>query len=112
MGQFSNAGHTDITVRTCENFVTHCDCGYYNGVAFNRNIQYGDNCAAQILSFVITWLNRLTQANEVIPTVSAMEKVPVDENDQPLEEEEGAGEAEKGKGENTAEDEDNDKVGP
>ncbi|CAI9758484.1 unnamed protein product [Fraxinus pennsylvanica] len=31
--------HCDITPRTCENFITLCECGYYNGVAFHRNIR-------------------------------------------------------------------------
>lgn len=32
--------HCDITPRTCENFITLCERGYYNGVAFHRNIRY------------------------------------------------------------------------
>lgn len=31
--------HCDITPRTCENFITLCDRGFYNGVAFHRNIR-------------------------------------------------------------------------
>ncbi|KAK8995755.1 hypothetical protein V6N11_076014 [Hibiscus sabdariffa] len=31
--------HCDITLRTCENFITLCECGYYNGMAFHRNIR-------------------------------------------------------------------------
>lgn len=31
--------HCDIAPRTCENFVTLCERGYYNGVAFHRNIR-------------------------------------------------------------------------
>jgi peptidyl-prolyl cis-trans isomerase-like protein 2 len=31
--------HCDITPRTCENFVTHCENGYYNGVIFHRSIR-------------------------------------------------------------------------
>eukprot|EP00249_Psilotum_nudum_P018745 c26942_g1_i1 orf=344-2128(+) len=31
--------HCDITPRTCENFITLCDRGYYNGVIFHRNIR-------------------------------------------------------------------------
>lgn len=34
--------HCDITPRTCENFITLCERGYYNGVAFHRNIRYDD----------------------------------------------------------------------
>lgn len=31
--------HCDITPRTCENFITLCERGYYNGVIFHRNIR-------------------------------------------------------------------------
>lgn len=31
--------HCDITPRTCENFITLCERGYYNGVAFHRSIR-------------------------------------------------------------------------
>ncbi|KAJ3702865.1 hypothetical protein LUZ61_006570 [Rhynchospora tenuis] len=31
--------HCDITPRTCENFITHCENGYYNGVIFHRSIR-------------------------------------------------------------------------
>lgn len=31
--------HCDMTPRTCENFLTLCERGYYNGVAFHRNIR-------------------------------------------------------------------------
>ncbi|KAH7307443.1 hypothetical protein KP509_22G058800 [Ceratopteris richardii] len=31
--------HCDITPRTCENFLTLCERGYYNGVIFHRNIR-------------------------------------------------------------------------
>lgn len=34
--------HCDITPRACENFITLCERGYYNGVAFHRNIRYSD----------------------------------------------------------------------
>lgn len=34
--------HCDITPRTCENFITLCEQGYYNGVKFHRNIRYID----------------------------------------------------------------------
>lgn len=33
--------HCDITPRACENFITHCENGYYNGVIFHRSIRYG-----------------------------------------------------------------------
>lgn len=32
--------HCDITPRACENFITLCERGYYNGVGFHRNIRY------------------------------------------------------------------------
>ena len=32
--------HCDITPRTCENFLTLCERGYYDGVIFHRNIRY------------------------------------------------------------------------
>lgn len=35
--------HCDIAPRTCENFITLCERGYYNGVAFHRNIRYHFN---------------------------------------------------------------------
>lgn len=35
--------HCDITPRTCENFITLCERGYYNGVAFHRSIRYDDH---------------------------------------------------------------------
>ncbi|XP_077233455.1 plant U-box 49 [Tasmannia lanceolata] len=31
--------HCDITPRTCENFITHSERGYYNGIAFHRSIR-------------------------------------------------------------------------
>eukprot|EP00250_Pteridium_aquilinum_P017050 c23429_g1_i3 orf=719-1915(+) len=31
--------HCDLTPRTCENFLTLCEKGYYNGVIFHRNIR-------------------------------------------------------------------------
>ncbi|XP_042379068.1 peptidyl-prolyl cis-trans isomerase CYP65-like [Zingiber officinale] len=31
--------HCDITPRACENFITHCENSYYNGVAFHRSIR-------------------------------------------------------------------------
>lgn len=34
--------HCDITPRTCENFITLCERGYYNGIAFHRNIRYSE----------------------------------------------------------------------
>lgn len=32
--------HCDRTPRACENFITLCERGYYNGLAFHRNIRY------------------------------------------------------------------------
>lgn len=32
--------HCDIAPRACENFITLCEQGYYNGVAFHRSIKY------------------------------------------------------------------------
>lgn len=34
--------HCDIAPRACENFITLCERGYYNGVAFHRSIRYSD----------------------------------------------------------------------
>ncbi|KAF9621189.1 hypothetical protein IFM89_016683 [Coptis chinensis] len=31
--------HCDITPRACENFITLCERGYYNGIVFHRNIR-------------------------------------------------------------------------
>lgn len=31
--------HADYVPKTCENFVTHCHNGYYNGTKFHRNIR-------------------------------------------------------------------------
>lgn len=31
--------HCDLTPKTCENFITHCENGYYNGVIFHRVIK-------------------------------------------------------------------------
>lgn len=41
--------HCDITPRTCENFITLCERGYYNGVAFHRNIRYDNNLLCEFL---------------------------------------------------------------
>ncbi|XWS41770.1 hypothetical protein CRYUN_Cryun17cG0111700 [Craigia yunnanensis] len=169
--------HCDITPRTCENLVTLCERGYYNGVAFHRNIrnfmiQGGDPTGtgrggesiwgkpfkvelnSKLLHSgrgVVSMANSGTHTNGSqffilyksanhlnfkhtvfggvvggLATLSAMEKVPVDDDDRPLEEikiisvtvfvnpymepdEEEV--EEKGKGEKAAEDEDNDKVG-
>ncbi|KAK3930948.1 RING-type E3 ubiquitin-protein ligase PPIL2 [Frankliniella fusca] len=31
--------HSDIVPKTCENFLKHCDSGYYNGTKFHRSIR-------------------------------------------------------------------------
>ncbi|KAL4377825.1 hypothetical protein GQ457_02G008390 [Hibiscus cannabinus] len=171
--------HCDITPRTCENFVTLCERGYYNGVAFHRSIRnfmiqggdptgtgrggesiwgkpFNDELNSKLLhsgrgvvsmansgphtngsQFFILYksANHLNFKHTVfggvvggLPTLSAMEKVPVDDNDKPLEEikiisvtvfvnpysepdEEEEEEKEKSNGEKAAEDEDNDKIG-
>ncbi|KAB2051917.1 hypothetical protein ES319_A12G085100v1 [Gossypium barbadense] len=129
--------HCDITPRTCENFLTFCDQGYYNGVAFHRNIRnfmiqggdptgtgrggesiwgkpFNDELNSKLLhsrrgvvsmansgphtngsQFFILYksANHLNFKHTVfggvvggLTTLSAMEKVPVDDNDKPLEE--------------------------
>jgi len=32
--------HCDITPLACENFITLCERGYYNGIDFHRSIRY------------------------------------------------------------------------
>ncbi|GKU94899.1 hypothetical protein SLEP1_g8323 [Rubroshorea leprosula] len=169
--------HCDITPRTCENFITLCERGYYNGVIFHRNIRnfmiqggdptgtgrggesiwgkpFKDEVNSKLLhsgrgvvsmansgphtngsQFFILYksANHLNFKHTVfggvvggLTTLAAMEKVPVDDNDQPLEEikinsitvfvnpytePDEEGEEEKGKNEKNAEDEENDKVG-
>ena len=46
--------HCDITPRACENFITLCENGYYNGVAFHRSIRY--DAAADCSSIMIILL--------------------------------------------------------
>ncbi|MBA0592150.1 peptidyl-prolyl cis-trans isomerase CYP65 isoform X2 [Gossypium raimondii] len=169
--------HCDITPRTCENFITLCDRGYYNGVAFHRNIRnfmiqggdptgtgrggesiwgkpFNDELNSKLLhsgrgvvsmansgphtngsQFFILYksANHLNFKHTVfggvvggLTTLSAMEKVPVDDNDKPLEEikivsvtvfvnpylePDEEEEKEKSNGDKAAEDEDNDKIG-
>jgi hypothetical protein len=31
--------HCDLVPRACENFITHCENGYYDNVIFHRNIK-------------------------------------------------------------------------
>ncbi|KAI8534819.1 hypothetical protein RHMOL_Rhmol10G0126200 [Rhododendron molle] len=168
--------HCDITPRACENFITLCERGYYNGVAFHRNIRnfmiqggdptgtgkggesiwgkpFKDEVDSRLLHsgrgvvsmansgphtngsqfFILyksaTHLNfKHTVFGGVVGgllTLSAMEKVPVDDDDRPLEEIKITGvtvfvnpytepdeeDEKKEKEEKIAEDEDNDKVG-
>nr|CAD1837812.1 unnamed protein product [Ananas comosus var. bracteatus] len=167
--------HCDITPRTCENFITHCENGYYNGVIFHRSIrnfmiQGGDptgtgkggqsiwgkpfkdepnsklvHSGRGVVSmansgphtngsqFFILYksANHLNFKHTVfgmvvggLTTLSAMEKVPVDDDDRPLEEikiinatvfvnpyAEPDEEEEKAAEEKKAVDDDNDKIG-
>ncbi|KAK2983294.1 LOW QUALITY PROTEIN: hypothetical protein RJ640_030573, partial [Escallonia rubra] len=167
--------HCDITPRTCENFLSLCERGYYNGVAFHRNIRnfmiqggdptgtgsggesiwgkpFKDEVNSKLLhtgrgvvsmansgphtngsQFFILYksANHLNFKHTVfggvvggLPALSIMEKVPVDDNDRPLEEikiisvtvfvnpyTESDEEEEKANDVKVAEDEENDKVG-
>ncbi|KAJ8498461.1 hypothetical protein OPV22_009013 [Ensete ventricosum] len=129
--------HCDITPRTCENFITLCENGYYNGVPFHRNIRnfmiqggdptgtgkggqsiwgkpFKDELNSKLLhsgrgvvsmansgphtngsQFFILYksANHLNFKHTVFGSVvgglnalAAMEKVPVDDDDRPLEE--------------------------
>lgn len=129
--------HCDITPRACENFITLCERGYYNGVIFHRNIRnfmiqggdptgtgkggesiwgkaFKDEVHSKLLhsgrgvvsmansgphsngsQFFILYksANHLNFKHTVfggvvggLTTLSAMEKVPVDDDDRPLEE--------------------------
>ncbi|KAH6784740.1 plant U-box 49 [Perilla frutescens var. hirtella] len=168
--------HCDITPRTCENFVTLCERGYYNGVAFHRNIRnfmiqggdptgtgrggesiwgkpFKDEVNSKLLhsgrgvvsmansgphtngsQFFILYksANHLNFKHTVfgmvvggLTTLSTMEKVPIDDDDRPLEEikiisadvfvnpygESDEEEEEKTNEDKNAKDEDNDKIG-
>lgn len=168
--------HCDITPRTCENFLTLCERGYYNGVAFHRSIRnfmiqggdptgtgkggesiwgkpFKDEVNSKLLHsgkgvvsmansgphtngsqfFILyksaTHLNyKHTVFGGVVGNMStliAMEKVPVDDDDRPLEEikinsvtifvnpysEPDEEEEEKSKAEKEVVDEDNEKIG-
>lgn len=169
--------HCDITPRTCENFITLCERGYYNGVAFHRNIRnfmiqggdptstgrggesiwgkpFKDEVNSKLLHSgrgVVSMANSGPHTNGSqffilyksathlnykhtvfggvvggLTTLAAMEKVPVDDNDRPVEEIKITGvtvfvnpysepdeeeEEEKAKDEKNAEDEDKDQVG-
>ncbi|XP_043713673.1 peptidyl-prolyl cis-trans isomerase CYP65 [Telopea speciosissima] len=129
--------HCDITPRTCENFITLCERGYFNGIAFHRSIRnfmiqggdptgtgrggesiwgkpFKDELNSKLLhsgrgvvsmansgphtngsQFFILYksANHLNFKHTVfgmvvggLTTLAAMEKVPVDDNDRPLEE--------------------------
>ncbi|CAL9148590.1 unnamed protein product [Musa hybrid cultivar] len=129
--------HCDITPRSCENFITLCENGYYNGVPFHRNIRnfmiqggdptgtgkggqsiwgkpFNDELNSKLLhsgrgvvsmansgphtngsQFFILYksANHLNFKHTVfgsvvggLSTLAAMEKVPVDDDDRPLEE--------------------------
>ncbi|KAK7367623.1 hypothetical protein VNO80_09638 [Phaseolus coccineus] len=129
--------HCDITPRTCENFITLCERGFYNGVAFHRSIRnfmiqggdptgtgrggesiwgkpFKDELNSKLVhsgrgvvsmansgphtngsQFFILYksANHLNFKHTVfgvvvggLTTLAAMEKVPVDDNDRPLEE--------------------------
>ncbi|XP_057975282.1 peptidyl-prolyl cis-trans isomerase CYP65 [Malania oleifera] len=168
--------HCDITPRACENFITLCERGYYNGIAFHRNIRnfmiqggdptgtgrggesiwgkpFKDELNSKLLhsgrgvvsmansgphtngsQFFILYksANHLNFKHTIfgmvvggLTALSAMEKVPVDDNDRPLEEikitsvtvfvnpyaESDEEDEEKAKNEKKSEDKDNDKVG-
>lgn len=170
--------HCDITPRACENFITLCERGYYNGVAFHRNIRnfmiqggdptgtgkggesiwgklFNDEVNSKLLhsgrgvvsmansgahtngsQFFILYksANHLNFKHTVfggvvggLTTLAVMEKVPVDDDDRPLEEikinsvsvfvnpysepDEEEEEEKKNEEEKTVEDEDKDKIG-
>ncbi|KAF3949707.1 hypothetical protein CMV_024459 [Castanea mollissima] len=169
--------HCDITPRACENFITLCERGYYNGVAFHRNIRnfmiqggdptgtgkggesiwgkpFKDEVNSKLLhagrgvvsmansgphtngsQFFILYksANHLNFKHTVfggvvggLTTLATMEKVPVDDDDRPLEEIKITGvtvfvnpysepneeeEEEKAKDEKNVEDEENEKIG-
>lgn len=129
--------HCDITPRTCENFLTHCENGYYNGLIFHRSIKnfmiqggdptgtgsggesiwgqpFKDELNSKLLHSgrgVVSMANSGPHTNGSqffilyksaahlnfkhtvfgmvvggLTTLSTMEKVPVDDDDRPLEE--------------------------
>ncbi|XP_020574806.1 peptidyl-prolyl cis-trans isomerase CYP65 [Phalaenopsis equestris] len=129
--------HCDITPRACENFITLCEQGYYNGISFHRNIRnfmiqggdptstgtggqsiwgkpFKDELNSKVLhsgrgvvsmansgphsngsQFFVLYksANHLNFKHTVfgmvvggLTTLAAMEKVPVDDDDRPLEE--------------------------
>ncbi|MED6194771.1 cytochrome P450 monooxygenase 65 [Stylosanthes scabra] len=174
-GELNIELHCDITPRACENFITLCERGYYNGVAFHRNIRnfmiqggdptgtgkggqsiwgqpFKDELNSKLVHSgrgVVSMANSGPHTNGSqffilyksakhlnfkhtvfgavvggLTTLAAMEKVPVDDNDRPLEEikitsvtifvnpyTEPDEEEEKDKEKEKMEDEDNSKVG-
>lgn len=54
--------HCDITPRACENFITLCERGYYNGLIFHRNIRYlyFPVLIAEVFSFSIVFSSYMT----------------------------------------------------
>uniref|UniRef100_A0A1D1YC95 Peptidyl-prolyl cis-trans isomerase-like 2 n=1 Tax=Anthurium amnicola TaxID=1678845 RepID=A0A1D1YC95_9ARAE len=167
--------HCDIVPRACENFLTLCERGYYNGIVFHRNIRnfmiqggdptgtgkggesiwkkpFKDEVNSKLLhsgrgvvsmansgphtngsQFFILYksANHLNYKHTVfgnvvggLTTLAAMEKVPVDDNDIPMQDikitsvtvfvnpyNEPDEEEEKVEEENKATDNDNDKIG-
>ncbi|XP_073131722.1 peptidyl-prolyl cis-trans isomerase CYP65 isoform X2 [Henckelia pumila] len=166
--------HCDIAPRTCENFITLCERGYYNGVVFHRNIRnfmiqggdptgtgrggesiwgkpFKDELNSKLVhsgrgvvsmansgphtngsQFFILYksANHLNFKHTVfgmvvggLTTLSALEKVPVDDDDRPLEEIKITGveiyvnpyaesdDEDNTDKEKTADDEENDKIG-
>lgn len=136
-GELNIELHCDITPRACENFITLCERGFYNGIAFHRSIRnfmiqggdptgtgkggesiwgkpFKDEFNSKLLhsgrgvvsmansgphtngsQFFILYksANHLNFKHTVfggvvggLTTLAAMEKVPTDDNDQPLEE--------------------------
>lgn len=39
LGDLNIELHCDLVPRACENFITHCESGYYDNVLFHRNIK-------------------------------------------------------------------------
>ena len=39
LGELNLELHADYVPKTCENFVKHCQSGYYDGTIFHRNIR-------------------------------------------------------------------------
>ena len=39
LGDLNLELHSDVCPRTCENFLTHAESGYFNNTVFHRNIR-------------------------------------------------------------------------